>query len=459
MLMDKREFLKAIAMVSVANTGVSLAVANHARDSRSKERVLVIGAGLAGLAAASQLQDEGYEVLVVEARDRIGGRVWTSKLWSHLPLDLGASWIHGVKRNPLTELADKVKARRLKTSFDLAAVYHADGTALSKEELKLLERMRARISRVLERAQERDEDLSLRQAVEPLLREFPQGAMEGRFIQFILNSDFEQEYSGSSAKLSTHWLEHDEEFEGGDVLFASGFETIPEFLAKGLQIQIGQVVQEVQWNNSPVRVITQDSSYEADYVVVTVPLGVLQGGNVRFTPSLPRDKREAITKLGMGVLNKCYLRFEEPFWPKDVDWLEYIAEQPGLWTEWVSFWRVARQPVLLGFNAADRGREIEALSDEAIVASAMETLQTIFGESIPKPTGFQVTRWGQDPFASGSYSFNSVGSTPEMRDTLAESLEDRLFFAGEATSSAYFGTAHGALLSGLQVAKQILDIQ
>lgn len=456
--MDKREFLKAIAAFSLANTGASLAMANHTRDSRPEERVLVIGAGLAGLAAASQLQEEGYEVVVLEARERIGGRVWTSKLWKDLPLDLGASWIHGVKRNPLTELADKIKARRLETFYDLAAVYHADGTPLTEEELELFERLRARVSRLLERAQERDDDISLRQAVEPLLREFPQGAMERRFIQFILNSDFEQEYSGSAGKLSAHWLEHDEEFGGGDVLFASGFSSIVEFLANGLEIKLGQVVQEIQWKNSPVRVITQDSNYEADYVVVTVPLGVLQVGKLTFSPSLTRDKREAITKLGMGVLNKCYLRFEDPFWPKDVDWLEYMANQHGAWTEWVSFWRVARQPVLLGFNAADRGREIEALSDEAIVASAMETLKTIFGESIPEPTGFQVTRWGQDPYAFGSYSFNSVGSTPEMRDTLAEALEERLFFAGEATSSAYFGTAHGALLSGLDVAKQILDI-
>lgn len=458
MLIDKREFLKAIAIGSLANTGVSFAMPYQPRDSHPEERVLVIGAGLAGLAAASELQNEGYEVVVIEARDRIGGRVWTSKLWKDIPLDLGASWIHGVRKNPLTALADKIKARRLETFYDLAAIYHADGTRLTGKELQLFDRLRSRISGVLERAQDRNNDLSLREAVEPLLREFPPDAMERRFIQFILNSDYEQEYSGSAAKLSTHWLEHDEEFEGGDVLFASGFGTIPEFLAKGLEIKLGQVVQEIQWNNSPVRVITQDSSYEADYVVVSVPLGVLKGGKVRFTPSLPRDKREAITKLGMGVLNKCYLRFEEPFWPKDVDWLEYIADQPGSWTEWVSLWRVAQQPVLLGFNAADRGREIDVLSDEAIVASAMETLRNIFGESIPEPMGFQVTRWGQDPFALGSYSFNAVGSTPEMRDTLAESLEDRLFFAGEATNSAYFGTAHGALLSGLQAAKQILDI-
>lgn len=136
--------------------------------------------------------------------------------------------------------------------------------------------------------------------------------------------------------------------------------------------------------------------------------------------------------------------------------MEYIPAVPGEWTEWVSHWRVAKQPVLLGFNAADRGRDIETLSDDAIVASAMQTLQILFGRRIPEPTGFQVTRWASDPFALGSYSFDTVGSTPAMRKSLAAALDGRLFFAGEGAHPTYFGTAHGAYLTGLLAAKEIL---
>jgi monoamine oxidase len=256
--------------------------------------------------------------------------------------------------------------------------------------------------------------------------------------------------------LSAHWYDHAEEFGGDDALFARGFGVIPEHLAKGLTIKLGQVVREVRWEKSPVRVVTQDSEFEADRVLVTLPLGVLQAGKVAFTPALPRDKTNAIAKLGMGVLNKCYLRFEEPFWPKDADWLEYVSDTPGAWTEWVSFWSAAKQPVLLGFNTADRGREIEDLSDEKIVASAMRTLRTIYGERIPEPSGIQVTRWAKDPFAMGSYSFNAIGSTPNMRKVLAAPMENTVYFAGEAVHSTYFGTAHGAYLSGLKAAKEIL---
>ena len=112
--------------------------------------------------------------------------------------------------------------------------------------------------------------------------------------------------------------------------------------------------------------------------------------------------------------------------------------------------------ILLGFNSADRARELESWSDQEIVADAMETLRNIFGEDVPAPIDYQITRWGKDPFSLGSYSFNALGSTPDMRRVLAEPLGIKVFFAGEATERDYFGTAHGAYLSGLCAAKKIV---
>ena len=112
---------------------------------------------------------------------------------------------------------------------------------------------------------------------------------------------------------------------------------------------------------------------------------------------------------------------------------------------------------MLGFNAADRGREIEAWSDGQIVESAMKTLKTVFGANIPQPIDYQITRWASDPFAKGSYSYNAIGSTPKMRYALANPLNGQLFFAGEATNRDYFGTAHGAYLSGLRAARDVLS--
>ena len=421
-----------------------------------KRRIVVIGAGLAGLAAARELQGAGHDVVVIEARDRSGGRVWTSTRWPDAPVDLGASWIHGINGNPLTVLADRQQFKRAVTSYDNALTYHGSGRPLTAAEEQRMADLRSRVITSLKQAQDGSTDLSVARALEPLLRQFDPDSDAYHFISFLVSTEFELEYAGSAAQLSAQWYDSDEQFGGDDALFAEGFKVVTEHLAGGIHIEYGRPVTELRWDTTPVTVVTPQSEVVADQVVVTLPLGVLQAGRVRFIPELPPAKQDAIAKLGMGVLNKCYLRFREPFWPEQADWLEYVAPRHGEWTSWVSLARVSGVPVLLGFNAADGGRDLEGRTDLQIVAGAMQTLRTIFGARVPEPVDYQITRWASDPFALGSYSYPAVGSTPEMRDALATPVQNRLYFAGEATHRTYFGTAHGAYLSGLRAAKQIL---
>lgn len=422
-----------------------------------RERILVIGAGLAGLAAAQELKRYGHDVVVLEARDRIGGRIWTSNTWTNTPLDLGATWIHGTEGNPLTGIANELNAPRLVTSYDNTIIYNTNGQPLSDAGEKRLSGIGEKISNALRGAQKRSPDQSVRQALDPLFEAFEADAEAIRMFNFILNGQIEHEYAGSINNLSVHWYDDAKEFGGDDVLFTQGFAIITDYLARDSRVELSQVVEEIQWNSPRIKVITQTAEFVADRVIVTLPLGVLKKNNVKFVPELPENKRRAITKLGVGVLNKCYLRFPRVFWPIDRDWLGYVSARYGEWTEWVSFHQATPLPLLLGFNAADFGREIEAWSDEQIVESAMKTLKTIFGVGIPKPIDWQITRWASDPFALGSYSYNALGSTPTMRNALAESLDKRLLFAGEATSRYYFGTAHGAYLSGLRAARNVLS--
>ena len=429
--------------------------AEAAQGAKRMNRILIIGAGLSGLAAAQKLQAAGHEVIVLEGRDRIGGRIWTSTRWPELPLDLGASWIHGVKGNPITSLADRIQAKRITTSYDSAMVYDANGDPLDDEAEERLEEIREQLFERLKKAQDQDKDVSVRSVAEKVLDELGDDDETQRYLNFVLSGNIEQEYAGRAEELSAHWYDSAKHYPGNDALFPGGFHVITKHLADGLKIETSQEVQEIHWQDTPVRVVTKKQEFAADRVIVTLPLGVLKAGNVRFVPPLPQKKQKAIAGLGMGVLNKCYLRFPEVFWPNDVDWLEYIADEHGEWTEWVSFVRTMGQPVLLGFNAGTRGREIEALTDEQIVENAMQTLRTLYGNDIPEPTDFQITRWASDPFACGSYSFCSLGSTPEMRRELARALDGKLFFAGEATSVDYYGTADGAYQSGLRVAEEI----
>lgn len=457
--MHKRNVLTVLGLALMGYMAASRdGLAQSQVPASKRKRVVVIGAGLAGLAAARELQRQGHDVVVVEARDRIGGRIWTSTKWPDMPLDFGATWIHGVTGNPLTGLADEIRASRIVTKYESSIVYNTSGQVLTTAEEERVAALKKQVFEALEEAQGQAVDVSIRQALAPLMRQFSASSEAYRFINFVLSASVEQEYAGSAAQLSASWYDSAKGFKGDDVLFAQGFRVITEFLAKGLNIQLGQVVNEIQWQQSPVRVVTQKTEFAADHVVVTLPLGVLQAKRVRFAPELPAGKQNAIAKLGMGVLNKCYLRFPEAFWPADVDWLEHISARHGEWTEWVSFKQAADLPILLGFNAADRGREIEQLSDAQTVASAMQTLKTIFGADIPSPIDYQLTRWASDPFALGSYSFNRAGSTPHMRKELAAPMGKAVSFAGEATEDHYFGTAHGAYMSGLRAARHIVSM-
>jgi monoamine oxidase len=451
--MDRRRFLGQAAGSMV---GLTAAVPGVRAQATAPRRVLVIGAGLSGLSAARVLQDRGYDVVVIEGRDRIGGRVWTSNFWDDLPVDLGASWIHGVTGNPLSALAVQTRTRQVATSYHRSRTYHPSGRALTRMEESSLDNYGRVLYRAMERARMTGTDTSIRQVADQLIDQYRSAPEARPYLNYILNSEIEHEYAGSASSLSNRWYDDDREYSGGDVLLASGFGALPGYLARDLRIELNQTVQEIDWSGLPVRVKTDKEAFSADRVLVTLPLGVLQSRSVRFAPLLPPLLQNSIDRLGMGVLNKCVLRFATVFWPIELDWIGYIPEKHGEWAEWFSYRRTQNQALLVGFHAGDRGREIESLSDGEIVESALDTLRTIYGSRIPVPIDYQITRWASDPYARGSYSFNALGSVPLMREELARPRSGRLFFAGEATHQQFFGTAHGAYLSGQRAASEII---
>jgi monoamine oxidase len=421
------------------------------------KHVLIIGAGMAGLAAARTLHDAGVTVRVLEARDRIGGRVWTSRRWPDAPVDMGASWIHGVRGNPLTPLADANDVRRLPTDYENAVLYDATGVAVSDARWNQIEAQATFALDAAEAfAEARDTDLSLQAAL------ISAGQMEHlspesrRYLSFYLNTVVEHEFGADVSALSAWYGDDADLYRGGDVIFPDGYDLLATALAHDLDIRRGQNVRSIQYGQDGVIVTTDQGEFRGDCAVVTLPLGVLQQDVVNFAPALPSAKQAAIRALGSGLLNKAWLRFPHAFWPREPEMLNYAAEQPGRWAEWLSLYHYTGKPILLGFNAGSYARTIEAWTDAAIVADAMDVLRTIYGPGIPDPSDWQITRWASDPLASGAYSFYAVGTDRSTRRTLGAPVADRLFFAGEATSTDHPSTVHGAYASGLRAAKEIL---
>jgi monoamine oxidase len=301
-------------------------------------------------------------------------------------------------------------------------------------------------------------DISLQAGIDQVLSRRVVNEKERTELNYAIHAVIEEEYATNASDLSLFNWDQDQEFGGQSVIFPRGYGQIADALARGMDIRLNQRVSRIEYSNRGVRIKTDQSTLAAERVVVTLPLGVLKRGTITFLPALPEAKIEAISRLGMGVLNKVFLRFPRVFWPKDRDTFGVVSERKGEWAEWIDYYKYTGQPVLLGLNSGKHARDLEELADQTVVAAAMQVLRGIYGRSIPDPDGVVVTRWGSDPFSLGAYSSIPPGANGKDYDTLAEPVGDRVFFAGEATSRSYPATVHGAFLSGEREAKRISDL-
>lgn len=416
------------------------------------EKIVVLGAGVSGLTAARRLRAEGKDVLVLEGRDRIGGRVATDRSQGPKPIELGSSWIHGVKGNVLAGFARRAGIRTAMTDYyDSSVVYGADGRELDEATQNRLENLYRKVLRRVGRVQEG----SLGGAVERVMGEMALLEEDAHLVRFAFHGEVEQDYATNASDLSARAWQESADFEGGDVLVPDGYDAVPKRLAEGLDIRLAHRVIEVAYDERGVRVTTDRGVFHGDRVIVTLPLGVLRRGAVRFSPELPERKLRAIQRLKMGTLNKLYLRFEEPFWP-DVDFLTYLGAGPEEWVPFFNLQKYQGGPALIGFLAGADAERSEGETDATVAARAMKILRKVYGEGIPDPVAVKFTRWATDEFSFGSYSHPGPEATGDDFDALAEPVGARLYFAGEATSRDAYGSVHGAMRTGLREARRIL---
>ncbi|XP_010525644.1 PREDICTED: probable polyamine oxidase 2 [Tarenaya hassleriana] len=426
--------------------------------------VIVIGGGFAGITAARTLQDASFQVVVLESRDRIGGRVHTDYSFG-FPVDLGASWLHGVcKENPLAPLIGRLGLPLYRTSGDDSVLYDhdlesyalfdMDGNQVPQELVtkvgKTFECILEEINKVRE---EQTEDMSISRAFAIVFERRPDLRLEGLghdVLQWYL-CRMEGWFAADSETISAKCWDQEVLLPGGHGLMVRGYRPVINTLARGLDIRLGHRVVKVVRGHHGVKVTTEKGdTFVADAAVIAVPLGVLKAGIIKFEPRLPDWKQEAINDLGVGIENKIVLHFDKVFWP-NVEFLGVVAETSYGCSYFLNLHKATAHPVLVYMPAGQLAKDIEKMPDEAAADFAFTQLKKILPDVSP-PVQYLVSRWGTDVNSLGSYSYDIVGKPHDLYERLRVPV-DNVFFAGEATSMSYPGSVHGAFSTGVMAAE------
>ena len=435
---------------------------------RQIRRVLVLGAGIAGLAAARALSQLGYEITVLEARDRIGGRCWTVD-----DVDLGAQWIHSTEGNPVSTLTRELGLSTLFVGGDSTYVggwdelrlVHSLGHELDLEAKQHSILMADSVHDALDAVRrvlidEGRADVSIGHAIDRVLADMHLSDVDRQHVAWHLALVIRDDWGADSRDVSFLWWDDGYEVYGyGDSVLEHGYGALASALASSLDVRLEHIVSSVTTRpaGAGVRVETTNRGhFDADAAIVTLPLGVLQSNVVRFVPELPARKRDAIQRLGFGVLDKVILTFDKPFWAREqyvFGWVgDRIDEYP---TCAVNLWKTHRLPKLVFMVGGPLASRVERWSTLELETWAFEVLREMFGAAAVRPAKVERTRWSADPFAMGSYAYIAVGASPADLDVLAEPVDDTLFFAGEATVRQHWATVHSAYVSGVREAARI----
>ena len=402
--------------------------------------VLVIGAGGAGLAAAKELMKSGVSALVLEARDRIGGRAFTDTSLG-VPWDRGCSWLHSSNINPWVEYA---RRNDFQVVPDQSPRYVYEGSRrMSEAETAGYRAVTERMAREIDDAARRGLDI-------PAAQSFTQATLADPWYPMAETSltGWEGiEPANFSALDSARYIE-----DGDDLMIPRGYGTLLTHYAKDVEVRLNAPVSRVRWNAAGVSAETRSGSVVARVAIVALPSTVVADGAVIFAPNLPVEVLQAHHDLPLGLLDQIALKFKRNVFPSERTEFLQLRRADGRSLRFMT--RHSDSNVGVAFASGRYARELEGAGEAGAIEQALSELASMLGGEVRKHFDRgAATAWAADPWARGSYSHCLPGRFG-ARAVLTRSVGGRLVFAGEHTEQTAYGTLHGAYLSGVRAAAE-----
>lgn len=429
-------------------------------------RVLVVGAGIAGLTVANALHHAGVDCTVLEARSRIGGRLHTLDM-AGSRVDLGGSWMHHPSGNPLRRFARDagVECRPGDPLPTLAAFDVPTGRWLSAEDVErgltgdlggfvpALAALREQLGPNASAADGIEAFLATTGLADDALRRARQG----------LRASVEADAAGAAERQSLEWLwtqdEYDDDYFGD--LPRHGYSSLVDAMASGLDVRLEWPVARIDLTDEGVSVSSESGQTETgSHIVVGVPLGVLKSRRLAFGPPLPPERVAVVSRLGFGRYEKVVLAFATPFW-REAGWSHLVLfppdpAQPAAWVFDLDAFGIG--PILVCHVFHSAAGHVAAADPTAAAQWVTDQLTAVLDGPCPQPLAVAVTGWADDPFAAGAYTHVTPECSNADLDLLGTPVAGRILFAGEHTQSARVGYADGAMTSGIREAKRLLGL-
>jgi len=456
----------------------------------SEELIVVIGAGISGLSCAHHLIKNGIKnIKILDAKDRIGGRVHTVRPDEKFFFEEGAQWIHGSDGNSIKKMADENEIYSILENEKKEVYFEAEGKLDSNSDrYKRLVKAEETFNNILKNA---EEGKGVEDCGQDLLS-YLKAAWKDKYIEVYNQSTTKlfnvllnlQNIIEGCDSLDTVDLASYSQFAycmGGDLSVTGGLDQMLYKLKENIpddKILLKRMVCNVNWscNQYHNKVVVKafnietrkDEFYLADYVVCTTPLGFLKANHdTFFTPHLPPHKIEAIEKLGFGSVTKVIMRFEENLWKKCPVTLHLLRNEPGKFGNYsamVTRCHINHEVFMTLWLSGEDAINVERINEEKLKVELVEDLRK-FIPKLPTPSYMHVSRWKSDPYTRGAYTYIHVGSNPQHLNYMSQPLfvnnshngasKEKVLFAGEATHPNFYSTIHGAFDSGKREALRI----